>query len=63
MDATLESPKTCKVCGRTEGDKIVPPEETRAGMLEMLENWIIGVYNAIINFFRQIIDFFKNLFK
>ena len=63
VDATLESPKTCKVCGRTEGDKLVPSEETSAGMLEMLENWIIGVYNAIINFFRQIIDFFKNLFK
>ena len=53
-DATTESPKTCKNCGETEGEKlpVTTPVEKNHDECEAsaLENFI----NAILNFFRQL---------
>ena len=53
-DATTESPKTCKNCGETEGEKlpVTTPVEKNHDECEVsaLENFI----NAILNFFRQL---------
>jgi hypothetical protein len=64
-DATEQAPKTCKVCGKTEGEKLpsTSPEETPDtdtvpekdhGECET-QNLFDNILNAILNFFRSLL--------
>ena len=61
-DATAEAPKTCKTCGKTEGEKLVTPDDSSMGIYERIVNWFAKIYEAIISFFVKVADFSKNLF-
>ena len=64
-DATTESPKTCKVCGKTEGEKLPEPtpdpEDTpdidptpEKDHSECKGGIFANIINSIVNFFRKL---------
>ena len=57
-DATEESPKTCKTCGETEGEKLPEKVTDSTSFVE----WFAEICNAVITFLQQLVDFLKNLF-
>lgn len=57
-DATTEAPKTCKVCGETEGEKLPEPQPEPIEK-DHSECEPSGVFNKLIN---AIINFFRKLF-
>ena len=61
-EATTEAPKTCKVCGEIEGEKLPISENSKLSIFDTLINWLVGIYNAIISFFTKITRFIYNLF-
>ena len=65
-EATTVSPKTCKNCGLTEGEKLPENENgtedknQKSNLFEILLNWFVEAFYAIGNFFKLIGDFFVN---
>ena len=62
-DATTEAPKSCKVCGKTEGDKL-PENDTNPddGVITEKDHGECepaGAFNKLIN---AIVNFFRKLF-
>ena len=62
IEATTESPKTCKTCGETEEEKLPSNENPNLSLYEIFTNWLIEISNVIIDFCIQVKDFIKNLF-
>ena len=63
QDATTEDPKTCKDCGKTEGEKLpeIIPDTTPENSIEEIEKEEMSIFarfwQAIINFFRMLFGF------
>lgn len=54
LEATTESPKTCKNCGATEGERLPSNDNPNLSIYEILLDLFIRIFNAIINFFVKI---------
>ena len=61
-DATTEAPKTCKVCGKTEGEKLPTEDDTTDDNIAVEKNHEDCVASAWEKFINAIINFFRGIF-